>query len=215
MDQDGVGPLRLLGIAGSPRSHGNSEILLDLALESAREAGAQVEKVILSRRKVMHCRACDFCASGRCIQRDDMDLIYPQLESVDSLVLATPVHFYGLPALTKALIDRAQLFWHRKYGSGPPGPVSHSGPRRGALIAVGAARGKQLFVGTRMTVKNWFDTLDIEYSGELLIRGVDERGAVRGNEAALREAASLGKTLATQPAPSTELVPSPAGRPDQ
>ncbi len=192
----GVGPLRLLGIAGSPRRNGNSEILLDLALAAATEAGAQVEKVVLSRLKVSPCLACDFCVSGRCVQRDDMDGLYPKLESVDSLLLATPVHFYGLPALTKCLVDRAQLFWHRKYGSGPPGTAQLPGPRRGALIAVGATRGQQLFVGTRMTVKNWFDTLDIDYSGELLVRGVDERGAVRAHEDALLEAAALGRMLA-------------------
>ncbi len=198
MDQDRVVRPRLLGIAGSPRRHGNSEILLDLALGAAEGAGASVEKLVLAQLSVVPCRACDVCVSGRCIQRDDMDRLYPLLGTVDVLLLATPVHFYGLPALAKALVDRGQLFWHRKYGSDPPGP-SHVSPRRGALIAVGATHGKQLFVGTRMTVKNWFDTMDVDYAGELLIRGVDARGAIRDNAEALRDAAALGKALAVPP----------------
>ena len=37
----------VLGIAGSPRRGGNTELLLDAALEGAREAGAEVRKVVL------------------------------------------------------------------------------------------------------------------------------------------------------------------------
>jgi len=43
--------MKVLGILGSPRIEGNSDILLDQALAGAREAGAEVEKIILSRRK--------------------------------------------------------------------------------------------------------------------------------------------------------------------
>ncbi|MBS4022168.1 MAG: NAD(P)H-dependent oxidoreductase [Dethiobacter sp.] len=41
----------VLGLAGSPRCGGNSEILLDEALDSAAKAGAATEKIALSKQK--------------------------------------------------------------------------------------------------------------------------------------------------------------------
>ena len=39
---------RVLGIIGSPRKSGNTEILIDELLLGAQQAGAQIEKVCLS-----------------------------------------------------------------------------------------------------------------------------------------------------------------------
>jgi hypothetical protein len=71
----------VLGIVGSPRRHGNTEMLVNEALRGAEEADASVEKVILSKLDVGPCRACDACRkTGECVQRDDMPALLEQME---------------------------------------------------------------------------------------------------------------------------------------
>ena len=64
-------PVRVIGLAGSPRRNGNTEALLDRFLAGAADCGAQVEKVVLARLKVKGCVACDEChETGACAIRD-------------------------------------------------------------------------------------------------------------------------------------------------
>ena len=65
--------VRVLGVVGSPRRQGNTEILVDEVLVGAQAAGAQTEKVILTELKIAPCRGCDTCqTTGKCAQQDDM-----------------------------------------------------------------------------------------------------------------------------------------------
>jgi len=98
---------RMLGIVGSPRRGGNTEILVDEVLRGAEEAGALVEKVILSRLNIAPCRACDACRkAGECAQRDDMPALLEKMERSQVWVLGTPVYWWGPTAQFKAFLDR-------------------------------------------------------------------------------------------------------------
>jgi multimeric flavodoxin WrbA len=98
---------RMLGIVGSPRRGGNTEILVDEVLCGAEEAGALVEKVILSKLNIAPCRACDACRkTGQCAQRDDMPALLKKMERSQVWVLGTPVYWWGPTAQFKAFLDR-------------------------------------------------------------------------------------------------------------
>ncbi|TEU18523.1 MAG: flavodoxin family protein [Anaerolineales bacterium] len=98
---------RMLGIVGSPRRGGNTEILVDEVLRGAEEAGALVEKVILSELDIAPCRACDTCRkTGQCAQRDDMPALLEKMERSQAWVLGTPVYWWGPTAQFKAFLDR-------------------------------------------------------------------------------------------------------------
>jgi len=187
--------LKVLGIMGSPRVGGNTDLLLDKALKGAEDEGARVEKIIVDRLNISPCREYYGCLKdGKCLIRDDMDKIYPELVEAERLIIASPIFFYGLSAQVKALIDRSQALWARKY-------VLHDLPekiRKGALIAVGATRGEKLFDGSILTVKYFFKSIGVEYSDELLVRGIDKRGEIREHPAALSGAYELGKRLVRQ-----------------
>jgi multimeric flavodoxin WrbA len=186
--------LRVLGIMGSPRVKGNTDLLLDEALRGAQSQGAEVEKIMVDKLKIAPCREYHGCLKdGNCVIRDDMDKIYPKLLDADRLIVASPIFFYGLTSQIKALIDRCQALWVRKY---VPGQGLPSSARTGAFIAVGATRGEKLFDGSILTVKYFFQAIGVSYVDELLIRGVDKKGEIKKHPTALSAAFELGRKLA-------------------
>ena len=186
--------MRILGIMGSPRLGGNTDLLLDAALNGARSAGAEVEKIVVDKLNISPCREHYGCLEdGNCIIRDDMDALYPKLLDADGIVVASPMFFYGITAQLKALIDRGQALWARKHVLKQSWPGAG---RKGAFIAVGATRGETLFDGSKATVKYFFKTIGVEYAEELLIRGVDQKGDIQKHPSALKDAFELGQRLA-------------------
>jgi len=179
---------------GSPRIKGNTDLLLDEALKGAQSQGAEVEKIVVDKLKIAPCREYYGCLrDGNCVIRDDMDDIYPKLLEADGIIVASPMFFYGLTSQVKALIDRCQALWARKYILKQDLPDSG---RKGAFIAVGATRGKKLFDGSILTVKYFFQSIGVKYVDELLVRGVDKRGEIEQHPSALSDAFELGRRLA-------------------
>jgi multimeric flavodoxin WrbA len=102
--------VRILGVAGSPRAGGNTEILVMEALKAAAEEGAQTEFVRLAGKEVRPCDACMTCRlTGECRIRDDFQEIFNKMVEADGIILASPVHFGSATPQIMALIDRAGL----------------------------------------------------------------------------------------------------------
>ena len=185
--------LIVLGIMGSPRIKGNTDLLLDEALSGAHSLGAEVEKIIIDKLNIAPCREYYGCLrDGNCVIKDDMDDIYPKLLNSDRVIVASPIFFYGVTSQVKALIDRSQALWARKYILKQELPDSS---RTGAFIAVGATRGEKLFDGSILTIKYFFQAINVSYADELLIRGIDQRGEIKEHATTLAEAFELGKRL--------------------
>ena len=185
--------LKVLGIMGSPRIKGNTDLLLEEALKGAKSQGAEVEKIVVDKLKIAPCKEYLGCfKDGNCVIRDDMDDIYPKLLGADVVIIASPMFFYGVSSQAKALIDRCQALWARKHILKQSLP---NGGRKGAFIAVGATKGKRLFEGAILTVKYFFEAIGVEYADELLIRGVDARGEIKEHPIALSDAFELGKRV--------------------
>jgi multimeric flavodoxin WrbA len=187
--------VKILGIAGRPRRNGNTDLLLAEFLKGAISKGAEVKTIYLSNLKINPCEHCDSCLKeGKCRIQDNMQKIYDELEQADVIVLASPVQFLGPPAAVKAMIDRCQCLWARKYVLKIP-PLSRERKRKGFLISVGATRIKNMFEPTLGIVKTWFHVLEIEYAGELLFSKIDEKGAILKEPDALQKAFELGQKL--------------------
>jgi multimeric flavodoxin WrbA len=186
--------MKVLGILGSPRRGGNSETLLKALLQGAAAGGAEVEEVLLRNLKISPCLEIYHCfKDGTCPIKDDMRELYDKLLAADVVVLATPVFFYGVSAQAKTMIDRTQALWARRYVMKQDFPGGH---RQGVLLAVGATRGRLLFVGVRLTAKYFFDAINVRYAAELLVRGTDEKGAIQEQPEVLEKARDLGRRLA-------------------
>ncbi len=187
--------MRVLGIAGSPRRGGNTDLLLAELLRGAARRGAEVKTIVLDNLAISFCRHCDFCLkTGNCQIKDDMQAVYEELAQADRIVLASPVQFMSVTAQTKMMIDRCQALWARKYVLKVP-PLGDRRPRKGFFISVGGRRIANLFEPAREVVKTFFRVMDVEYAGELLFMGIDEKGAILQHPDAMRQAFEAGQKL--------------------
>lgn len=186
-------PGTVLGIAGSPRRDGNSERLLDACLEGAASAGAGVFKLVVVDYGIAPCRGCNECSlTGECVIRDRMREVYALLDSAAAVVVSTPVFFATVPAVLKALYDRCQPYWARRYELGLPSPEK----RPGGLLVVrggGDPYGHECAV---RTTKSVFAVVGLEMGEPLVVEGVDLPSEIRRDPEALGAARGLGARLA-------------------
>lgn len=188
--------MKIVAIYGSPRRKGNTALLLQQAVQGARDEGAEVEEVVLRDLKMSPCLEIYACKnSGRCAIQDDFQKVYDSILECHAVMLASPIFFYTVSAHTKILMDRCQSLWVRKHWlkdapsrEGPPG-------RKGLFISVGATRGKKLFDGALLTVRYYFEAIDSELWKSLLYRELDFEGDVLGHPEYLEEANRAGHDL--------------------
>ncbi len=193
--------INILGISTSPRIHGNSDILLREALSGAESAGAKTEYIHLSDYDIAPCIECNACySSGVCKIQDDFQQLLHKILDADRLIFATPIFFMTVCAQAKTLIDRSQCLWAYKYVLNKQ-LFSQERDRRAMVIAVGGSKSKKQFESIQLTMKFYFDVLDINYSTNLFINKIDDIGEIQKHPAALREAFRLGKELITAESP--------------
>lgn len=182
--------MKVLGILGSPRRGGNSEILLDKALEGAKSLGLDIEKIVLNELKFSPCQECSGCSTtGKCVINDDMQIIYQKLAEAGGIILATPIFFGSLPAQVKAMIDRYQCHWVAKYVLKKERRPS----KRGFLILVSAANRDAFFKNAESIVKNFFAVLGIDFKESLYCPNVDKKAKILEHPDCLKRAFELGK----------------------
>jgi multimeric flavodoxin WrbA len=187
--------VKVLGIAGSPRREGNTDLLLGEVMRGAASCGAEIRTLFLRDLKIAPCDHCDVCLeTGRCKIMDDMQMVYDETRRADRVVLASPLHFLALTAQTKLMVDRFQALWAQKYRLGRPA-LEKRRTRKGLFVSVGARKTSNIFAPAITTVKALFAVLDIKYSAELPFEGVDEKGAILRNPAAMDRAFIAGQQL--------------------
>jgi len=188
--------MKVLGIHGSPRRGGNTELLLKEFLRGCRDGEAEVEEVFLRELKISPCLEIYACKkAGECPIQDDMKPLYPKLMDADILAVTSPIFFFAVSAHLKAMIDRCQALWARKYLLRQPVAPGRT-DRKGVFLAVGGATLGKIFDGPLLTMKYFFDALDRTFDRALLYKGVDEKGDIRQHPTAMAEAYDLGKKMA-------------------
>ncbi len=189
--------MKVLGLFGSPRRGGNTDLLLEEMLKGAQSKGAEIERIFLSDWDISGCRECRTCErTGNCVVQDQMQELYPKLSEADYIILASPIFFYGVTAQAKRMIDRCQSLWAQKYVL-KKSPVEEKGTikRKGWFLSVGGSGGETVFNGAIHTVRYFFDALDVEYAGELTFRKIDAKAAIKEHPSALKKAFQAGQRL--------------------
>ena len=193
-------PHNILAVYGSPRRHGNTATLLDAAVGGAREAGAIVETIVLRDLKISPCLEIYGCKKeGECAIKDDFQSVRDRILSARGMIIASPVFFYTVSSHVKMLMDRCQSLWVKKHwiDNVPLGKPAYT--RKGLFITVGATQGKKLFDGAILSVKYFFDVLDISLTKTLAYRGIDFERDIEKHPEYIREAYDAGKALAAAP----------------
>jgi len=188
----------IIAVYGSPRRKGNTASLLKKAVEGARDAGAVVEEIVLRDLKMSPCMEIYGCKhGGECRISDDFQKVRDRILAARGLMLASPIFFYTVSAHTKILMDRFQSLWVKKHWieKVPFGQTEYS--RKGLFISVGATGGKKLFDGTLLTVRYFFDVMDMKLWRSLLYRGMDLEGEVQEHPEYLAEAYQTGAEFAS------------------
>lgn len=180
--------MKVIGISGSPRPTGNSEILLKKSLEPFKEKNWKVVEFYLSKQKVFPCNGCDKCVnSSICVIDDDMKILYEEFQDFDALIVASPTYYRNVSAQLKAVIDRTYALTNSQSLKG----------KLGGAITVGRGEGGgQSF--TLSIIHNFFLS-----SGMICVPGelngvsarADEAGDILSQSKRLQQARVLGENI--------------------
>ncbi|MDR1546552.1 MAG: flavodoxin family protein [Deltaproteobacteria bacterium] len=190
MTEQSIPPGAILGLHLSPRRSGSSMVLLEEFAKGAA-LGGRATKIVSTTDlgAVEGCRECGSCElTGECVIQDELRPLFPLLEAAERIVVSSSVFFYGPPAQGKAVIDRSQAFWARRRLTGRL-RLTRPGTK-GFLLAVGATKGDDLFLGTTLTIKYFFDALGLPKTFDSLVfRKIENPGELTPPQlAAVREA---------------------------
>ncbi len=180
--------MKVVGISGSPRPGGNTEILLAAALQPFREHGWTAADFLCSRRTVAPCTGCESCAAGDgCILRDDMDLLCGELETCDAVIVASPVYYRNVSAQLKAVMDRSYGARARKLWDG----------KACGAIAVGRGEGGGQAIGLTVIHNFLLSSGAVCVPGELngVSARADKPGDILSQPKRLEQARILGEKV--------------------
>lgn len=187
--------MKVVGIVGSPRKRGNTEILVEKVLEGAKKKGAEVAIFRLNELHIRGCQGCDSCKhGGGCVQEDDMQEIYRELVLADAFVIGSPVYIGYVTAQTKAFLDRLYAFLIIGRGSRFP-----AGKKCVLVYSQGGGNdGRQVMEQIGAFLKQ---ALGVDVQAIVGGNHLNPLGAVREREALLQEAYEAGMRLVS-PAPT-------------
>lgn len=101
--------MNILILQGSPRAKGNTAWMAEEYKKAAEAAGHEVTLVNVAKKKIAGCLACEYChgkGEGACIQKDDMQELYPMVKEAEVLVLATPIYYFTFNSQMQSAIHR-------------------------------------------------------------------------------------------------------------
>ena len=199
--------IKVLGISASPRINGNSDILLRECLSAVQTAGCETEYISLNNLKVNPCISCGACEkTGQCAVQDDFQGIFEKMLEADCLLFATPIYFMHVSAQAKALIDRCQCLWAGKYILKRKLVAEDRRDRRAMVIAVAGSRSKNMFQCVELTMKYFFDVLDMKYAMNLFVNNVDKKGDISEHKSAIKHAHDMALELIDRKKPANETI---------
>jgi len=180
--------MNILGISGTPRKGGNSEHLLNAALEPFAEAGWKMKTIYLSEKKVEMCTGCDSChESQNCRIHDGMSEFYEAFAWCDALIISSPAYWRNVPAQLKSVFDRMYAKQHM--------PLKG---KLGGAIAVGRSKSGGGQTNVLTAIYNFFLSNGVLcVPGELngVTASADQPGDILAQPHRLEQARVLGRNI--------------------
>ena len=168
---------QLLAVNGSYRDSGAIDQALEVAMQSASEAGATIEVIHLRDFPIEFCRNCRHCtqvpgeAPGECVHQDAMRELIDKIEAADGYILASPTNFSSVTALFKRFMERLVVYAYWPWGSHAPKFRKKKATKKALLIASSAAPGfmGRLFYDTLKQLKMTAKTIGAKPIGSISI----------------------------------------------
>lgn len=173
---------------GSPRKKGNTSALVQAFVKGAESSGHTVTEFFLSAMDIHGCRGCFGGHSSRacpCVQRDDMDKLYPAVKDSDVVVLATPLYYWNMSGQIRTAVDR--LFALEE----GDGNLLRGHGRASALLMAAEGHG---FEDVLQYYDHLMEHLNWRNLGHVLAGGNGDAGDIEGKPE-LQEAYELGKSI--------------------
>ncbi len=189
----------VLGVSGSPRINGNSDILLKNIMSGVTQEGVLSCRLNLTNVHFQGCIGCERCRKDKICTGiiDGMSIIYHRIITSKGLVLVSPTHNYNVTSWMKAFIDRLYCFYNfeddrpRSWSS----RFAHQG--RKAVIAAICEQENQEDMGFAIeAMKNPLKALGYEIVGELSVFKIFDKAKVKENKEAIEKARKMGIKLA-------------------
>ena len=189
----------ILGVGGSPRRNGNSDILLNNIITAATEEDVQCHSVQLRDVQYQGCIGCEKCRKDKICTglMDGMSLLYNKIISSRGLVLVSPTHNYNITSWMKAFIDRLYCFYN--FQNTRPRAWSsqlENQNRKAVIVAICEQENKKDMGFTIEAMKLPLEALGYEVIEKLAVFKIFERGKVKNDPAILEKASNIGKALA-------------------
>lgn len=178
-------------LLGSPRIGGNTEALADAFAAGAAEKGYEVRKVHLAAMKLKGCMDCRKCwSTGKpCVQNDDMDMVYPDIEAADVIAFVSPLYFYSWSTQIKPVWDRLLPYYM-------PGALRTTPHKRAVLLAACGDEEPEMLDGISVAYRNAIRFLGWKSDGEVLAPAIYAKGDMEAKgQKYLEEAKKLGASL--------------------
>lgn len=178
---------KIIVLNGSSRKSGNTSALVREFVRGAEQAGNTVTVFDLGSMQINGCKGC--FGGGKnpdspCVQKDDMEKIYPAYKEADVLVLASPLYYWTISGQLKTAFDR--LFAVAECDA------NYRNPQKETVLLM-AAEG----YGFEES-QYWYDRLERHLGwkslGKVLCGGVMEIGDIKGRKE-LEDAYRLGNSI--------------------
>ncbi len=180
--------MKVVGIVGSPRKNGNTEMLTAHTLRAIAEEGLATELIRLAGLDIRPCNACMVCQEEeRCSIEDDLFPIYLKMKGADGIILASPVYYGSVTALIKGLMERAGYLARH---NGEPFSRKVGGP------LVVARRAGHNFALAQLTF--WFQISGMVVPGSTYwnVALGREKGEVQNDEEGMKTVWNFGRNVA-------------------
>ena len=177
--------MRILGLVGSPRRESNTDLVVSSILGGAATNNHSVDKLYLYSSNLKPCIDCRACKEGspQCVIKDDMQQIYPKLESADFIIFGTPLYWYGPTAPMKLLLDRLRPYIESKRLKG-----------KKAILVVPSEEGAEACSYITGMFELSFEYLEVVLANKILPTAA-EHAEVQNQKQTLAEAFEIGKNL--------------------
>jgi multimeric flavodoxin WrbA len=190
---------KVLGVGGSPRKNGNSDVLLKQVLKGASQENTECSLIQLRDIQFQGCIGCEKCRKDKICTglNDGMSLIYSRIIASKGLVLVSPTHNYNMTSWMKAFIDRLYCFYNfentrpRAWSS----QLADQG-RKAALAAICEQKNERDMGFTLEAMRIPIEALGYQVVGEQAVFRIFDKGKVKEDRASLEKAFTLGKDLA-------------------